>query len=62
MEWSEKGRPYARRVVVRDLLRKGAQTEVDVVELEPRAVPDELFDLRDGSARRALETGKAAPP
>jgi hypothetical protein len=62
VEWNDKGLVYARRVVVRDLLRKGAQTEVDVIELEPRAVPDGLFDLRDGTARRALETGKTAPP
>jgi hypothetical protein len=62
VEWNDQGLVYARRLVVRDLLRKGAQTEVDVIELEPRAVPDGLFDIRDGSARRTLETGKATPP
>lgn len=55
LEWNEKGPLYARRVLVEDLLRKGARTEVSVVELEERQVPDALFDLEDATARRVLE-------
>lgn len=54
IKWSDKGAVYARRVIVRDLLRKGHVTEVDVVDFEERVIPDALFDLRDSSARRAL--------
>jgi hypothetical protein len=53
MDWNDTRRLYARRVVVRDLLRKGAITEVEVLDLQERPVPDALFDLADGSARRA---------
>jgi hypothetical protein len=53
MAWNDTRRLYARRVVVRDLLRKGAVTEVDVLDLQERPVPDALFDLADDSARRA---------
>lgn len=57
-DWTERGASYARRVVLSDLLRKGARSEVEVLELEERAVPAALFDLEDPSARRALD---AAP-
>jgi hypothetical protein len=60
-EWNEKGSRYARRLVVRDLLRKGAMTEVQVLDLEERSVPEALFDLHDSSARRALDAGMALP-
>jgi hypothetical protein len=56
VEWNERGQLYARRVVVHDLLRQGATTDVEVVELEERAVPEGLFSLDDATARRALET------
>lgn len=62
VEWSDKGSRYARRLVVRDLLRKGATTEVEVRDLEERSVPAVLFDLHDSSARRALDAGTALPP
>jgi hypothetical protein len=62
VEWNDKSPPYARRVVVRDLLRKGALTEVDVLELQERAVPDALFDLRNSAARRALDAGQPPTP
>ena len=54
LDWNENGPLYARRVLVQDLLRKGARTEVRVVELEELQVPDALFDLADPTARRAL--------
>ncbi len=55
LEWSDGSVIYARKLVVRDLLRKGAATEIEVLTVEPRAVPDDLFRLDDGAARRALE-------
>lgn len=54
MDWDNSNRLYARRVVVKDLLRKGATTEVEVLDFQERPVPDALFDLADPSARRAL--------
>ena len=54
LDWNENGPLYARRVLVEDLLRKGARTEVRVVELEELQVPGALFDLADPTARHAL--------
>ena len=53
--WSDARPLYAKRVTVKDLLRKGEVTDVEVVELQEHEVPDALFDLRDPSARQALE-------
>jgi hypothetical protein len=61
VEWNDKGPPYARRLVVRDLLRKGAMTEVHVLDLQERSVPEALFDLHDSSARRALDARMPSP-
>jgi hypothetical protein len=55
VQWNEGGLVYARRVVVKDLLRKGALTEVDVLELRERTIPDGMFALQDSAERRALE-------
>jgi hypothetical protein len=55
-EWSAGGRPYARRLLVRDALHGGVTTAVDVLEVEPRPVPEGLFDLADPAARQRLET------
>jgi hypothetical protein len=57
VQWSAGGRPYARRLLVRDALHGGATTAVDVLEVEPRPVPEGLFDLADPSARQRLESG-----
>lgn len=54
VQWSTGELLYARRVIVRDLLRKGAATEVEVAELDERPVPAALFSLTDPSARREL--------
>lgn len=62
LEWHESRGLYARRVVVKDLLRKGALTEVAIVDLEERPVPDGLFALDDSTARRALETTTSKVP
>ena len=62
VEWHEGSPLYARRVLVKDLLRNGESTEVDVLELQERPVPEALFDLRDRAARRALEVTKPASP
>ena len=57
VQWSAGGRPYASRLLVRDALHGGATTAVDVLEVEPRPVPEGLFDLADPSARQRLESG-----
>jgi hypothetical protein len=56
VQWSEGPVLYPRRVVLRDLIRNGAVTEVAITTLEVRAVPDGLFDLADASARQMLES------
>jgi hypothetical protein len=43
------------RLVLRDHLRGGAATRVELLELEERNVPEGLFSLSDGAARRRLE-------
>jgi hypothetical protein len=40
---------------VKDLLRKGALTDVEILELQEAAIPDGLFALDDNGARRALD-------
>lgn len=62
VSWSEGTPVHASRVVVKDLLRKGALTEVDVTEMDARPVPDALFDLGDSTARRALDAAVPAVP
>lgn len=52
--WDETQGARVKRLVLRDQLRGGAVTEVELVEMEPRPVPAGLFDLRDGSERRRL--------
>jgi len=58
LEWNQGKASHARKLVVRDLLRKGTVTEIEVLTVDPRTVPDDLFRLDDGSARRALESTK----
>ena len=58
-EWSPVPVLHARRFAVRDQLRKGEVADVEIVSLEARPVPEELFDLADPAARRRLE---GAPP
>lgn len=55
LEWHEGDPPYARRVIVKDLIRNGLRTEVEILEMEERPVPDALFDLGNSAARLALE-------
>lgn len=61
LDWNEKGTPYARRVVLEDLLRKKGPIEVEVLELKEQPVPAALFDLTDSTARRALERSEREP-
>jgi hypothetical protein len=61
-QWNDSGLLYARRVVVKDLLRKGALTDVEVLELQERAIPDGLFALDDPAARRALDLATSKSP
>jgi hypothetical protein len=60
-DWTggERNQRYARRIHVRDQLRKGALTRIEATEFEERAVPEGLFDLIDGTARKALEKSGA---
>ncbi|HVR42756.1 MAG TPA: outer membrane lipoprotein-sorting protein [Thermoanaerobaculia bacterium] len=55
LQWHEGDLIYPSRVIVSDLLRKGSRTEIEVLEMEERPVPSELFELDDPSARRALD-------
>lgn len=55
LDWNEEGTPYARRVVLEDLLRKKGPIEVEVLEMKEQPVPAALFDLTDATARRALD-------
>lgn len=54
-EWAADERLRLRRLLLKDMLRGGATTEVVFLAIEGRAVPDALFDLEDGSERRRLE-------
>lgn len=55
LEWAPGRRAWATRLAVRDRLRGGPATEVRVVELEERPLPEGLFSLDDPSERRRLE-------
>jgi hypothetical protein len=54
VEWAPGRRAWATRLTVRDRLRGGPATEVRVVELEERTVPEGLFSLDDPTERRKL--------
>jgi hypothetical protein len=56
VEWAPGRRAWAERLRVHDRLKGGPPTDVRVLELEERPVPDDLFDLEDPSARRRLES------
>jgi hypothetical protein len=58
--WEEGPRPRPRRLHVTDALRPKGSVTVEISEVTERAIPDALFDLEDGSARRALETNGLA--
>ena len=60
--WNDRGPVYARKVVVKDLLRKGTITEVEIRDLQERPIPDGLFSLEDASARRTLDSEAARHP
>lgn len=47
--------PRPTRIRLEDNLRPGKTTTIEILDVEPRAVPDVLFDLGDATARRALE-------
>jgi hypothetical protein len=55
VEWAPGRRAWATRLTVRDRLRGGPATDVRVVDLEERPVPEGLFSLDDSSERRRLE-------
>ena len=55
LEWEEGSRPVVRRLVLTDRLRSGLRTEVTLLEMEERKIPDGLFDLRDPTERKKLE-------
>lgn len=49
-------------VVLKDVLRGTPPLEVELLEIEERAVPEALFDLADGSARARLLADDPAGP
>ncbi len=59
VEWAKDAALRPLRLAVRDELRGGALTRVDLLELQERAVAAALFSLSDGTARRQLEAADA---
>ena len=57
LDWAAGRRAWATHLLIRDRLRGGRATDVRVLELEERDVPEALFSLDDAGARRALEAG-----
>jgi len=55
LEWKEGSRPVVRRLVLTDRLRSGLRTEVTLLEMEERSIPDGLFDLVDSTERKKIE-------
>lgn len=55
LEWKEGSRPVVRRLALIDRPRSGIRTEVALLDMEERRIPDGLFDLRDPTERRKLE-------
>ncbi|HSM52080.1 MAG TPA: outer membrane lipoprotein-sorting protein [Thermoanaerobaculia bacterium] len=54
--------PVPEVVVLKDVLRRTPPLEVELLEIEERAVPEALFDLADGSARARLLADDPAGP
>jgi hypothetical protein len=52
--WRDRAALQPRSMMIKDVLRQDAPTEVQVVEFESRPVPAGLFSLTDASARSAL--------
>jgi hypothetical protein len=61
-EWAKGDLPRPTRLTLRDELRGGALTHIEVLEHEERAVPAGLFDLSDPSYRRDLEQANEPRP
>jgi hypothetical protein len=55
LEWEKGNRPVVRRLVLTDHLRSGLRTEVTLLEMEERKIPDGLFDREDPTERKKLE-------
>ena len=55
LEWEEGSRPAVRRLVVTARPRSGLRTEVTLLEMEERQIPDGLFALGDPTERKKLE-------
>lgn len=57
VEWAEAPRPHPSRLRVSDALNPKATADVQITEVEERAVPEGLFDLTDDAERRKLDAG-----
>lgn len=55
VEWAPAERAWASRLIVHDRLKGSPPTDVFVLHLEERAVPEGLFSLEDVTERRRLE-------
>jgi hypothetical protein len=53
-EWDRSQRMRFKHLVFRDVLRNGAVTDVEMLEMEERPVPTALFDLQDRTERARL--------
>lgn len=55
LEWEAGSRPVARKLLLTDNLGSRLRTEVTLLEMEERRIPDGLFDLQDPAERKKLE-------
>jgi len=55
--WTADGRLHPRVMLLKDLLRRGIITRIEILEMEERPVPAGLFDPQDATERARLEGG-----
>lgn len=59
--WSDEKKLVPDRIVAKDLLRGGTPLDVEILAVDPREVPELLFDLDDDTGRKALPPPPADP-
>lgn len=60
-DWSAGERRIARRLSLRDMLRKSEPVTVELLEIEPREIPGAMFDLENPSERAKLGNAQPIP-
>ena len=59
LEWEKGSRPVVHKLVLTDRLGSGLRTEVTLLQMEERSIPDGLFDLEDPAERKKLENASS---